>query len=191
MKTSYSIAFSGAPLAGKTTLAFSLAGYLRRQGIPAGLVPEAVRSSLYFTAGNLCNALNMEVLALQILAETRERNYNEVVILDRCAYDLIAYFRLRNAADDPWPIDRSAVEQFLHAHSRIYDIVFLCKFPYQLAHDKFRAIENLSSQLIADEIEEVLKRSGRKYFIVPRENAFEFVIQTLTELGLPLPTQIK
>ncbi|MGJ5081137.1 AAA family ATPase [Bradyrhizobium sp. HKCCYLS3013] len=181
MKNFTTIAFSGAPLTGKTTLSLSVAGRLRQNGIEAAVVPEAVRGSHYFASGKMCNALNMEVLSLQILAEARERNHNQFLVLDRCVYDLIAYFRLREARNDPWPIDRSSIEQFLYAHSKSYDLVFLCTHPQQLEKDPFREKETLGEQEIANEIEAVLKGSRREYLTVPDQKPLEFVIRTLID----------
>jgi predicted ATPase len=180
-------AISGGQTLGKTTLCHELSWELKRRGLSAGYIQEAVRRSQFMFKGDRGIKMHIETLFLHIIEEVTGSVAFDILVCDRSAVDYLAYANLRfgrNSGDVLYDTVRASVSSYCRSYEKIF---VLRSSPVLDDVSNFREGENTAALDVSDECIEICREFGVPYELVelpPGPGRSQFVLSSiLASLG--------
>lgn len=159
-------AISGESLSGKTTSAFQVVSNLRQSGVNAIYVQEAVRESQLYFAGNFGPELCLEIFALNLLLESRSTFHGDVLLLDRCLLDLIAFFAIKYP-ESIGDLAFQRMKEFASGHLRGHSHIFIvCGQIHNPPGDRFQELDKVDAKGFRKEILRLAADFGLTFSVI-------------------------
>lgn len=169
------LAFIGTHGTGKTTLAYSVTGELKRIGKNATMITEVARKCpLPINENGTINS-QLWMMSSQIAEELEADHRFSHVVCDRSILDSYAYGIYSFGDND---LLKKLVEHWIGT----YDILFRVPIRHNLVPDGFRSV-NANFQKDVDLILlDLLNKHNVPFIELPQENQIQFVIERVHEL---------
>ncbi|MEK6886354.1 MAG: AAA family ATPase [Nanoarchaeota archaeon] len=169
------IAFIGTHGTGKTTLAYSITGELKRIGKNATMITEVARKCPLPINEKGTAKSQLWIMSSQISHEVEEVHKYSHVVCDRSILDTYAYGKYSN-------INEELLKKLVEYWIGTYDILFKVN-PAQeyLVEDGFRSTNKEFQSKVDQIINELLTHYNLKYFELPKENQIQFIIEKIKE----------
>jgi len=169
------IAFIGTHGTGKTTLAYSVTGELKRLGKNATMVTEVARKCpLPINEKGSINS-QLWIMSAQIAEEVEADHKFTHVVCDRSILDSFAYGIYSSC-------DNELLKKLFEYWITSYDILFKVPMFYDLIDDGFRSTSKEFQQKVDSIISDLLKKHNLSYFELPKENQVQFILTKIAEL---------
>lgn len=169
------IAFIGTHGTGKTTLAYSITGELKRKGKNATMITEVARKCPLPI--NEKGSLNTElwIMSVQIAEELEANHKYSHVVCDRSVLDSYSYGIYSLG-------DHELLRKLFEHWIKTYDILFKVPIMYDLVDDGVRSTDKEFQSKVDSIISDVLKQNTIKYYDLPEENQEKFILEKIHEL---------
>jgi len=171
------IAFVGTHGTGKTTLAYSITGELKKQGKNATMITEVARKCpLPINEKGTLNS-QLWILSAQLAEELEAEHKFSHVVCDRSVLDGYCY-GINSFGENE--MLRKMVEYWIKS----YDILFKVPISYNLINDGFRSTDREFQLKIDRIISEVTKRMKISFIELPTENQETFILEKIKEFEM-------
>ncbi len=148
----FKVALVGTHGVNKTTVAYELAGVLKRKGKTVELLTEIARECPFPLNEQATREAYQWIIARQIQLEIEKAPRAEILVCDRSVLDNFAYYVRRYGTQGE---DAEALGQYCRAWMRTYDLLVRLPISQALAPDGFRSTDvefQREIDLICDEL---------------------------------------
>lgn len=169
------VAIIGTHGTGKTTLAYSVTGELKKKGYHATMLTEVARRCPFPINDKTSLKTEQWIMSRQISEEIEARERNKVVVCDRSVLDTYCYGFNSYGNND---FLDSIVKQWIPS----YDVLFRTPIMkrYKLVNDGFRSTNKRFQRRMDQILEEQLKQREVEYIELPKKLSKEkFMIQII------------
>lgn len=132
----FKVALVGTHGVNKTTLAYELAGVLKRGGKTVELLTEIARESPFPLNDEATREAYQWIIARQMQMEIEKAPRAEILVCDRSVLDNFAYYQRRYGNDDA---QAEALRAYCLAWMETYDLLVRLPIAQPLAEDGFRS----------------------------------------------------
>ena len=177
----FKVALVGTHGVNKTTIAYELAGVLKRRGRTVELLTEIARECPFPLNESATREAYQWIIARQIQLELEKAPRADVLVCDRSVLDNFAYY-VRRYGDKGQ--EAEALDAYCRSWMRTYDLLLRLPITQALASDGFRSTDEQFQReidLLCDELfESAYSRSTRPSYVRGLLSAGE-----LAELVMP------
>src|SRR5262245_39072163 len=164
--TLFKVALVGTHGVNKTTVAYELAGVLKRKGHTVGLLTEIARECPFPLNERATREAYQWIIARQVQLEIEKSPRADVLVCDRSVLDNFAYYVRRYGRTGE---EAEALGHYCRAWMLTYDLLVRLPISQQLAPDGFRSTDTEFQReidLLCDELfESVYDRDSRPAYI--------------------------
>jgi nicotinamide riboside kinase len=132
------VALVGTHGIGKTTIAYELAGIIKRRGNTVELLTEIARECPFPLNEQATREAYHWIIARQIQLEIEKSTRADVLICDRSVLDNFAYYARRYGTDGQ---DAEALAYYCRAWMNTYDLLIRLPITQPLVDDGFRSMD--------------------------------------------------
>jgi thymidylate kinase len=177
----FKVALVGTHGVNKTTIAYELAGVLKRRGRTVELLTEIARECPFPLNENATREAYQWIIARQIQLELEKAPRADVLVCDRSVLDNFAYYVRRYGSKSE---EAEALGAYCRSWMRTYDLLLRLPITQALASDGFRSTDEQFQReidLLCDELfETAYNRTTRPAYVRGLLSAAE-----LAELVMP------
>jgi hypothetical protein len=134
----YKLALVGTHGVNKTTIAFELAGALKRRGKAVELLAEIARESPFPLNDRATREAHQWVISRQVQLEIEKIPRADILVCDRSVLDNFAYYARLFGSDSE---DARALEAYCRAWMKTYDLLVRLPITKPLSPDGFRSTD--------------------------------------------------
>lgn len=148
----YKVALVGTHGVNKTTIAYELAGVLKRKGRTVELLTEIARECPFPLNEQATREAYQWIIARQVQLEIEKSPRADVLVCDRSVLDNYAYYVRRYGSSGE---EAEALGHYCRSWMRTYDLLVRLPIAEALAPDGFRSIDALFQRevdLLCDEL---------------------------------------
>ena len=162
----FKVALVGTHGVNKTTIAYELAGVLKRRGRTVELLTEIARECPFPLNENATREAYQWIIARQIQLELEKAPRADVLVCDRSVLDNFAYYVRRYGNKDA---EAEALGAYCRSWMRTYDLLLRLPITQALAPDGFRSTDEEFQReidLLCDELfESAYSKSTRPIYV--------------------------
>ena len=170
----FKVALVGTHGVNKTTIAYELAGVLKRKGRTVELLTEIARECPFPLNEQATREAYQWIIARQVQLEIEKSTRADVLVCDRSVLDNFAYYARRYGTDGE---EAEALGSYCRSWMRTYDLLVRLPISKALAPDGFRSTDAQFQQeidLLCDELfESVYRRTTHPVYIRGSRSAEE------------------
>lgn len=134
----FKVALVGTHGVNKTTIAYELAGVIKRRGLTVELLTEIARECPFPLNDRATREAYHWIIARQVQLELEKSTRAEILVCDRSVLDNFAYYLRRYGSQGQ---EAEALSQYCRAWMNTYDLLVRLPISYPLTADGFRSTD--------------------------------------------------